>query len=69
VLTDEERKRWVDKDEELYLAWQESGMSKKRWVKENRSLIDDVANNIVDQAGNCQYSRCKDFDLRGGDCE
>jgi hypothetical protein len=67
VLTDEERKRWVDKDKELYLAWQKSGMSKKRWVKENRSLIDDVANSVVEQSKTCQNSRYKDFDLRGDD--
>ncbi len=51
MFTDEERKQWVDKNGELYITWQESGLSKRRWVKENRSLIDDVANNIVDLRG------------------
>ena len=46
-MNDKERSEWVDKDEGLYGMWKFSGQSKRKWVKENRDLIDQVAGSVI----------------------
>jgi len=41
-ISDKDRKDWVNADESLRDAWKESGKSRRRWVKENAEMIDDV---------------------------
>lgn len=54
-MNDSERSDWVDNDEGLYNLWKESKMSKRRWIKKNRHLIDDVAGDVVSGAKPAHY--------------
>lgn len=41
-MNDTERERWVDNDEGLYNMMKSSRMSKRKFVRENRQMIDNV---------------------------
>ncbi len=47
-MNDQDRSQWVDNDEGLYLKWKRSRVSKQKWIKENRAIIDDVIKNVTE---------------------
>jgi hypothetical protein len=44
---DSERAAWVDNDEGLYNLQRRSRLSQRRWVRENRELIDTVIDGVT----------------------
>lgn len=46
-MNDREREQWIDNDEGLYDWWRRSGLSKRRFIRENRSEIDAAINPVV----------------------
>ena len=46
-INDAERERWVDNDEGLCNLQRRSRLSKRKWIRANRELIDEVINNVV----------------------
>ncbi len=46
-MNDNDREDWVSNDEGLYDLWKASGLRMRRWVRENRKLIDEVAENVT----------------------
>jgi len=40
-VNDNDREDWVSNDEGLYDLWKASGLRMRRWVRENRKLIDE----------------------------
>jgi len=51
----EERRMWIDNDEGLYRWWRSSGLSKDKFIKENRKDIDKVINNVLNGVRNAHY--------------
>ena len=41
-ITNEERELWLMNDPLLYNLWKDSGLPKRRYIKELRTLIDSV---------------------------
>lgn len=46
-MNNTEREQWIDNDEGLYNLWRASGLSKRNFIKENKTLIDEVIENIT----------------------
>lgn len=46
-MNDDERHLWVVNDEGLYNLQRRSGLSVRRWIKENRALVDEVIENVT----------------------
>lgn len=40
TINDDDREQWVDNDEGLYNDWKRSRLSKRAYVRENRTEID-----------------------------
>jgi hypothetical protein len=40
TLDDDDRSQWIDNDEGLYDWWRASGLSKKEFIRRNRTEID-----------------------------
>ena len=47
-INDEERRLWIDNDEGLYNWQPSSGLSMRKFIRENREEIDRVIRNVVD---------------------
>ncbi len=47
-MNDTDRRQWVENDEGLYDLQQRSRLSLLKWVRANRTLIDEVAKNVVE---------------------
>ncbi len=45
-MNDEERRLWVLNDEGLYNLQRRSRLLLKRWIRENRALIDEVIQGV-----------------------
>lgn len=45
-MNDEDRRLWVINDEGLYTLQMESGKKIMPWVRDNRTLVDEVAENV-----------------------
>jgi hypothetical protein len=45
-MNDTDRAQWVDNDEGLYRLWKGSKISKREFVRQNRQLIDAVAEQV-----------------------
>lgn len=41
-MNNEKRCQWIDNDEGLYDWWRSSGLSKRKFIQENRAKIDEV---------------------------
>ena len=52
---DEDRRQWTENDEGLYLAQRRSGLSMRRWIRENREFIDEVIDKVVDNNKSAHY--------------
>ena len=46
-LNDRDRTMWIDNDEGLYDWWRSSGLSKRKFIEENRTEIDAVINPVL----------------------
>ncbi len=46
-MTDTDREQWVDNDEGLYNLMRASGLSKRAFVRANRSMIDETIKQIT----------------------
>jgi hypothetical protein len=46
-MNNDDRSQWVDNDEGLYDMWKKSRKSKKEFIKENKELIDKLADNVM----------------------
>jgi hypothetical protein len=46
-MNDRDREQWVDNDEGLYNLMRRSRLGKRRWIRENRALIDEVAGHVT----------------------
>ena len=42
LLSNAAREQWIDNDDGLYLWWQSSMLSKRRFIKENREQLDQL---------------------------
>lgn len=42
VMNDDERRQWVENDEELYTRWRRSGVGLYTWTRTHREEIDEV---------------------------
>jgi hypothetical protein len=40
-VNDDDREQWVNNDEDLYVLWKRSRLSLRKFVRENRALIDE----------------------------
>lgn len=47
-MNDDDRRLWVENDEGLYDLQRSSRLSLTKWVRANRTLIDEVAKNVQD---------------------
>lgn len=47
-MTQKELEQWIDNDEGLYDWWKGSGMTKKKFIAENREQIEEVIRNVVE---------------------
>lgn len=47
-INDEERRQWVLNDEGLYLEQRRSRLSLRRWIRGNRSFIDEVIRAVLE---------------------
>ena len=54
-MNDTERDQWVDNDEGLYDEWKRSGLSKRAFIRQNRSLIDGVITSVAGGAQPAHY--------------
>lgn len=45
-MNDTQRDQWVDNDEGLYHIWKSSRESKRKWIRDHRELIDEVAQGV-----------------------
>jgi hypothetical protein len=54
-MNDATRREWVDNDEGLYDLQRRSKLPMKKWISENRKLIDAVANNVKTGAKKAHY--------------
>jgi hypothetical protein len=50
TINDNDRRDFVDNDEGLYDMWRRSGVGQYRWVRENRTMIDEVLKAVRDGA-------------------
>lgn len=48
-MNDGEREMWVMNDEGLYNSWKFSRLSKRKFIKENREIIDSIVNNVLNK--------------------
>lgn len=48
TINDDDRQQWVDNDEGLQRMWLASGKGITVWVRENRSMIDEVIKAVRD---------------------
>jgi hypothetical protein len=58
MVNDKERRQWVDHDEGLYDLHRRSKVPVKKWVRENRALIDTVIKAVmsgVERTGYLKY--------------
>lgn len=46
-MNDNDRDTWVLNDEGLYDAWKRSRLPRRRFIRENRQLIDEVAGHVA----------------------
>ncbi len=46
TINDEDRRQWVLNDEGLYDMWRRSQKPIRTWIRENRTTIDTVINNV-----------------------
>jgi hypothetical protein len=46
-MNDKERALWIDNDEGLYRLWKASGLSKKKFLYHNRTVVDHVVEQII----------------------
>ena len=49
TLNDTDRSEWIDNDESLYNWWRSSRMSKRAFIKENRSELDAAIRSVRDR--------------------
>lgn len=46
-MNNSERSIWIDNDEGLYKWWRSSGLSKRKFIKENKAEIDKAIGNVT----------------------
>ena len=46
-MNNQDRGQWLDNDEGLYCWWRGSGLSKREFIKQNRTEIDTAINNVL----------------------
>lgn len=54
-MNDKERRQWVDNDEGLYDLQRRSKTPAKKWIRENRALIDTVIEAVTSGAKRAHY--------------
>ena len=54
-MNDKERHEWVSNDEGLYRMQQASKLPMQRFIKENRSLIDEAIDNMISRRKPAHY--------------
>jgi hypothetical protein len=47
TINDEDRRQWIENDEGLYLWQRRSGLSMRKFIRENRAEIDEVIRNVT----------------------
>lgn len=47
-LNDTDRAQWIDNDEGLYNWWKGSKLTKRRFIAENRSALDECIRKVLD---------------------
>ncbi len=45
-INDDDRRQWVQNDEGLYDMWRRSHKPIRTWIRDNRTTIDAVINNV-----------------------
>jgi hypothetical protein len=45
--SDRDRSQWIDNDEGLYNWWRSSRLSKREFIRQNRTEIDAVVSNVT----------------------
>lgn len=48
-MNDEERSLWIDNDEGLYRWWKSSGLSKRKFIRENRDELTRVISRAINK--------------------
>jgi hypothetical protein len=56
-INDDDRRDWINSDEGLYCAQRSSGLSMRRFIRENRAFIDEVINNVRNGRKPAHYLR------------
>lgn len=46
-MNNQDREQWIDNDEGLYNWWKRSKLSKRKFIQENRTEIDEAINNML----------------------
>jgi hypothetical protein len=55
TINDGDRAEWVSNDEGLYDLMRASRLGKRRWVRENRALIDEVIRAVTESERPAHY--------------
>lgn len=54
-LNDHDRQQWVDNDEGLYRWWRSTGLSRREFIRQNRSEIDKAVRAMVNGERRSHY--------------
>jgi hypothetical protein len=54
-MNDNDREQWVDNDEGLYNWWRGSRLSKREFIRQNRSEITEVIDNVLNNKKPAHY--------------
>jgi hypothetical protein len=46
-MNDDDRDQWIENDEGLYDMWKRSGLSKRKFIRKNRAMIDSLAKAVA----------------------
>ena len=50
-INDIERREWVLNDEKLFMLWRKDGRAIKKFIRDNRGVIDAVIRPVLDAKG------------------
>ncbi len=54
-MNDSEREMWIDNDEGLYHWWRQSGQSKRKFMRENRTELDECIETAINVPPDGRY--------------
>lgn len=57
IMNDQDRSQWIDNDEGLYCWWKSSGLSKAKFINENRKAITEAIENVTSNKKPAHYLR------------